>query len=91
MKRLANTCFLISLFWNASAQHYNNFKVSVYCRAYEVRQMGDTNNYLNHRWNEIARQLKKIDKVYLETHRDLIIVDQHTLDIVFSIMIKPHS
>jgi len=24
------------------AQHYQNFKVSVYCRAYEVRQMGDT-------------------------------------------------
>jgi len=24
------------------AQHYQNFKVSVYCRAYEVRQMVDT-------------------------------------------------
>ncbi len=63
-----------------AAQHYNNFKVSVYCRAYEVRQMGDTNNYLKPLWNEISRQLK-VDKVYLETHRDLIVVNQDTLNI----------
>ena len=62
------------------AQHYQNFKVSVYCRAYEVRQMGDTTNYLKPLWNEISRQLK-VDKVYLETHRDLIIVNQDTLNI----------
>ena len=63
-----------------NAQHYKNFRVSVYCRAYEVKQMGDTTNYLKPIWNEISRQLK-VDKVYLETHRDLIIVDQQTLDI----------
>ncbi|HWB27781.1 MAG TPA: hypothetical protein VG738_20045 [Chitinophagaceae bacterium] len=61
------------------AQQYKNFKVSIYCRAYEVRQMADTANYLKPIWNEITRQLK-VDKVYLETHRDLIIVDQKTLD-----------
>lgn len=62
------------------AQHYKNFKVSIYCRAYEVRKMADTTNYLKPRWNEITRQLK-VDKVYLETHRDLIVVPQKTLDI----------
>ncbi len=62
------------------AQQYKNFKVSIYCRAYEVKQMGDTTNYLKPIWNEITRQMK-VDKVYLETHRDLIIVDQKTLDI----------
>ncbi|PWU02628.1 MAG: hypothetical protein C5B52_04980 [Bacteroidetes bacterium] len=62
------------------SQHYRNFKVSVYCRAYEVRQMGDTNNYLKPRWDEISRQLK-VDKIYLETHRDLIVVNQDTLNI----------
>ncbi len=67
-----------SIFCNA--QQYKNFKVSVYCRAYEVRQMGDTTNYLKPIWNEISRQLK-VDKVYLETHRDLIIVNQDTLNI----------
>lgn len=80
MKKLAITCFLIPLFLNAFSQHYDNFKVSVYCRAYEVKQMADTTNYLKPKWNEISRQLK-VDKVYLETHRDLIIVDQKTVDI----------
>lgn len=42
--------------------------------------MGDTTNYLKPLWNELSRQCK-VDKVYLETHRDLIIVDQKTLDI----------
>ena len=73
MKHLATILFLFVCFCTY-AQHYNNFKVSVYCRAYEVRQMGDTNNYLKPLWNEISRQLK-VDKVYLETHRDLIIVN----------------
>ena len=63
-----------------TAQQYKNFKVAVYCRAYEVRLMGDTNNYLKPIWNELSRQLK-VDKVYLETHRDLIIVNQDTLNI----------
>src|SRR5687768_2600146 len=64
-----------------SAQgHYKNFKVSVYCRAYEVDKMKDTNSYLNPLWTELSRQLK-VDKVYLETHRDMLIVDQKTLDI----------
>ena len=64
----------------AHAQQYKNFKVSVYCRAYEVKLMADTTNYLKPIWDEITRQLK-VDKVYLETHRDLIIVDQQTLNI----------
>ena len=62
------------------SQHYKNFKVSVYCRAYEVAKMGDTTNYLKPIWDELSRQLK-VDKVYLETHRDTHIVDQKTLDI----------
>jgi hypothetical protein len=62
------------------SQQYRNFKVSIYCRAYEVAKMGDTTNYLKPIWDEITRQLK-VDKVYLETHRDLHIVDQKTLDI----------
>lgn len=79
MKRFA---FLICIFsfLISTAQQYNNFKVAVYCRAYEVRLMGDTNNYLKPIWNEMSRQVK-VDKVYLETHRDLIIVNQDTLNI----------
>ena len=75
------TTVLISLFFiTCFSQKYQNFKVSVYCTAYDVSQMNDTVNYLLPRWNEITRQLK-VDKVYLETHRDLLIVEQKTLDI----------
>jgi hypothetical protein len=80
MNKFVIACLLAVFCLSASAQHYNNFKVSVYCRAYEVMQMGDTTNYLKPKWEEISRQLK-VDKVYLETHRDLHIVDQKTLDI----------
>lgn len=80
MRKLAITCLLPLVLISASAQHYQHFKVSVYCRAYEVKMMGDTVHYLRPRWEAITRQTK-VDKVYLETHRDLQIVDQHTLDI----------
>ena len=71
---------LVLLSLSGYGQQYRNFKVSVYCRAYEVAKMSDTTNYLKPIWDEISRQLK-VDKVYLETHRDLHIVDQKTLDI----------
>ena len=64
----------------ALSQKYQNFKVSIYCRAYEVAKMADTDGYLKPIWNEITRQLK-VDKVYIETHRDTHIVDQKTLEI----------
>lgn len=60
------------------AQNYKNFKVSIYCRAFETAKMGDE-KYIKPIWDEITRQLK-VDKVYLETHRDLVIVDQKTLN-----------
>jgi hypothetical protein len=31
-------------------------------------------------WDEISRQVK-VDKVYLETHRDLLVVDNETIEI----------
>lgn len=57
---------------------YDNFKVAVYCRAYEVREMADP-AWLEARWRELSAQVH-VDKIYLETHRDLIIVDGKTLD-----------
>jgi len=60
------------------AQHnYKNFKVSVYTRAYEVKKMEDS-RWLDSTWQVISSQMK-IDKIYLETHRDLLIVDKKTL------------
>lgn len=57
---------------------YDNFRVSVYCRAYETRQMGDL-SWIEPRWDEITRQVH-VDKVYLETYRDEgNLVDAETL------------
>lgn len=56
---------------------YKNFDVSVYTRAYEVQKMEEP-GWLDSTWQVISSQIK-IDKIYLETHRDLLIVDQKTL------------
>jgi hypothetical protein len=80
-KKLAGILFTFFVSLSAISQKYQNFKVAVYTRAFEVKKMGDTAGYLKPIWNEMTRQLK-IDKIYLETHRDLVVVDQKTLDIV---------
>ena len=57
---------------------YKNFTVAVYARAYEVQKM-DSLQWLEPLWNDISRQVK-VDKVYLETHRDRILVDGKTIE-----------
>jgi len=64
--------------WCPWADAYENFSVAVYCRAYETREMADL-NWLDSRWQDISKQVH-VDKVYLETHRDLLIVDDETLN-----------
>ena len=61
----------------ALAQH-KNFTVSVYVRAYEVDKMKDT-QWLESSWKTISSQLD-VDKIYLETHRDMLLVDDATLE-----------
>ncbi|MDR2389557.1 MAG: hypothetical protein LBD89_07225 [Tannerellaceae bacterium] len=78
MKRL----FCVFAFWlmgaTAFSAHYNGFKVSVYTRAYEVEKMKDL-HWLDSTWTIISNQVK-VDKIYLETHRDLLIVADATLE-----------
>lgn len=69
--------FAVLPFSQLTAQHDNNFDVSVYTRAYEVQKMEDP-EWLATTWETISSQLD-VDKIYLETHRDLLIVDEHTL------------
>ena len=57
---------------------YRNFRVAVYARAYEVLQMKDP-AWLEPRWAAITSGLK-VEKIYLETHRDGVIPPQETLD-----------
>ena len=69
-------CMVCTMAMQAKA--YDNFKVSVYVRAYEVDKMKDI-HWLDSTWNVISQQLE-VDKIYLETHRDLLIVDDATLE-----------
>ncbi len=59
------------------AHKYQHFDVAIYARVYEVQQMSDI-NWLSNRFDVMSRSLK-IDKVYLETHRDMIVADETTL------------
>ncbi|MBN1570630.1 MAG: hypothetical protein JXA73_22495 [Acidobacteria bacterium] len=70
-------CLQFSLPAAHAAGKYQNFAASIYARVYEVRQMGAP-GWLESRWNEISRQVK-IDKIYLETHRDMIVAEKDTI------------
>ncbi len=80
MKKITLISLFIFIISGLAAQKppfYKNFIVSVYTRAYEVRDMADQKK-LEETWNLISQQVK-IDKIYLETHRDQLIVDEKTL------------
>jgi hypothetical protein len=86
MRTAVRSWFLLSmlLLWAAvpvtaaGGSNYKHFDVAVYCRVYEVQMMKDP-AYLANAWAAISSHVK-IDKVYLETHRDTVVVDQATLD-----------
>ena len=76
-RKLFLSVALLGLSVSVFAGH-KNFKVSIYVRAYEVEKMKDT-QWLESTWKTISSQLD-VDKIYLETHRDLLIVDDATLE-----------
>ncbi len=61
----------------AFAGHYQHFRAAVYVRAYEVEKMKDP-AWLRDTWAGVEKQVK-VDKFYLETHRDLLVIDDATL------------
>ena len=83
MKRFLTIAFPLFFFLSflpattQAAGNYRNFVVSVYARVYEVRQMGDL-TWLEPRWNELSRQVR-VDKIYLETHRDMVVAEKETI------------
>lgn len=62
----------------AGGNNYKNFDVALYARVYEVQKMKDP-AWLEARWEAVSRNMK-VDKIYLETHRDMVVIDQETLD-----------
>ena len=61
-----------------AADHYRNINVAVYARAYEVSRMKDE-QWLQQTWQVISRSVK-VNKIYLESHRDKLLVDGDTLE-----------
>jgi len=78
MKKLRLIIMLLPICLTAFSGNYRSFKVSVYTRAYEVEKMKDL-HWLDSTWQIISSQVK-VDKIYLETHRDLLIVPDETLE-----------
>jgi len=78
--------FLLLAFTAHAAEPYRNFKVAVYIRSYEVRQMKDP-AWLEARWKVIDKELH-VDKVYIETFRDDVIPDDQTLESVKTFFAK---
>ena len=79
MRKILNLVLFGLLLLPAAAQpKHKNFTVSIYVRAYEVEKMKDT-QWLESTWKTISSQLD-VDKIYLETHRDMLLVDDATLD-----------
>jgi uncharacterized protein YkvS len=86
-KTVLKICFFINFFSllilltgetsGQSNAKYKNFNVAVYARAYEVKQM-DNLEWLEPIWNQITDQVH-VDKIYLETHRDLVMPDEQTV------------
>ncbi|HEV7608416.1 MAG TPA: hypothetical protein VGO61_13820 [Steroidobacteraceae bacterium] len=74
---VAAACLLACPF---SASAYENFKVAIYCRAQEVQKMADP-KWLADSWEAVSREVH-VDKVYIETHRDRIVVSDATLEAV---------
>ena len=78
MKRILSFFSFLLISPAVFAGNYNGFKVSVYTKAYTVEKMKDL-HWLDSTWNIIAGQVK-VDKIYLETHRDLLIIPDQTLE-----------
>ena len=78
MCRILLAAVLVASAALASGNNYKNFDVAVYSRVYETKQMKDP-AWLESHWEAISRNMK-VDKIYLETHRDMVVVDQETLD-----------
>ena len=55
----------------AGGNNYKSFDVALYSRVYETQQMKDP-AWLESHWAAVSKNVK-VDKIYLETHRDTVI------------------
>lgn len=82
MKKTALLIAALTLALQVSAGNYKNFKVSSYIRAQDVMRMSDR-KFLEDTWERVSSQVA-LDKIYIETHRDAMTVDEKVLEDVKS-------
>lgn len=63
---------------HSTADRYQNFKVAIYATMYDVKKMRDL-RWLETSYHDINQHIK-VNKVYLETHRDATIVEEDTIN-----------
>jgi len=80
MKKLLCLLACVALLPLARAGNYQNFTVSVYIQVRDVNTFADP-KVLQSEWDQISSQVK-VDKVYIEVHRDRILVDEQLLETV---------
>ena len=66
------------LFAVAAAPAHDQFKVAVYIPVGQVQQMKDR-SYLEKSWHALSSEVK-VDKVYLETYRSGVVIDENLID-----------
>ncbi len=71
-------CVMLLAAWSAATLAHENLQVAVYARAQEVARMGDA-AWLEQEWQRISAGVR-VDKVYLEVHRDGVVPDAATLE-----------
>lgn len=60
------------------ADHYKHFRVALYIRALDIAPLGNDISPLTRQFEHLDRYVH-FNKVYLETHRDMVIPDRATL------------
>ena len=78
MKKILLLVPALLLSLGVMAGQYNNFRATAYIMAGDVNRIGTVENW-EKSWNEFSKNLK-LDKVYIETFRDMTYSDDKALD-----------
>lgn len=77
MKKIYLLFLAICISFGAQAGHFKNFKSVVYVMVQDVNRVGTVEKW-EEIWKDYSRNLK-VDKVYLETFRDMVFVEDEAM------------
>lgn len=78
LPRFYKVLLLLLVFLMSNVKSYENFNAAIYARVYEVQKMDDL-TWLQKQFDLMQKHIQ-VDKIYLETHRDMVVAEQSTLD-----------